>query len=81
MNFEGLWQIRVNNLNKFLGESELEVGEIQKDIEIINTHTRWKLLEAETKHMKSMANLNEDINERLNSVQDQVCKSLRIQIF
>ncbi|CAI2384864.1 unnamed protein product [Moneuplotes crassus] len=54
------------------GETELELGEVQKDIDIFNTQNSRRILELETKHMKSMASMGEDINERMNALQDQI---------
>ncbi|CAI2384759.1 unnamed protein product [Moneuplotes crassus] len=54
------------------GEKELNVGEIQKEIDTFNTQNSRRILEAETKHMKNIANLNEDMNERMNALQDQI---------
>lgn len=49
---------------------------MQKDIDTFNNQNSRKILEVETKHMKNFANLNEDVNERLNSLQDQISNPL-----
>ena len=66
--------------NQIIGGKELEIGEMQKELSSYNTQSNRRLLEVETKNMKNIATLNEDVNDRLNSLQDQISKYFPIFI-
>lgn len=55
-----------------VNDGVLERGQIEKEIESLKNHTNRKILETETKNMKNITDLNEDMNSKLHSLQDQI---------
>ena len=50
----------------------LEKGDIETSIEKVKNRMEVKLLENETKQMRNLTDLNEDINAKIHALQDQI---------
>ena len=56
---------------KVVNNNFLDRGELESDIENLRSQTDVKLLEQDTKQMRALTDLNEDLSKKLNMVQDQ----------
>lgn len=57
---------------KTVNNNYLDRGELERDIENIKTQTDCKILEQETKQMRDITDLNEDLSKKINLLQDQI---------